>query len=137
MIERAYYIAILEYLYGHYENSGQRSNGTPTGKLLGIVESRANLKALGASLKDAGFPKTEYLLGNEGIALLERVGGFFFSDMEDRILARHIDELKAGHSIIAIAVPSDGVDEATRIASGHGARRLVYFGPMTITWLTK
>jgi hypothetical protein len=110
---------------------------TPSGKLLGIVESRAMLDALGANLKTAGFAKTEYLIGDEGVALLERVDGFFFSDMEDRVLARHIEELKAGHIIVAIEAPSDRVDEATRIASENGARRLVYFGPMTITWLTK
>ena len=69
--------------------------------------------------------------------MLERVDGFFFSDMEDRVLARHIEELKAGHIIVAIEAPSDRVDEATRIASENGARRFVYFGPMTITWLAK
>jgi hypothetical protein len=109
----------------------------PTGKLLGIVETRANLEALAASFKAAGFTKLEYLFGEEGVALLERVDRFFFSDMEDRVLARHIEELKAGHKIVAIEVPSDRVEEATRIASEHGARRLVYFGRMTVTWLTK
>jgi hypothetical protein len=109
----------------------------PTGKLLGIVETRANLEALAASFKAAGFTKLEYLVGEEGVALLERVDRFFFSDMEDRVLARHIEELKAGHKIVAIEVPSDRVEEATRIASEHGARRLVYFGRMTVTWLTK
>jgi hypothetical protein len=110
---------------------------SPTGKLLGIVETRANLEALAASLKPAGFTKIEYLIGDEGVALLERVDGFFFSDMEDRVLARHIEELKAGHKIVAIEVPSGRVNEATRIASENGARRLVYFGLMTITWQTK
>jgi hypothetical protein len=57
--------------------------------------------------------------------------------MEDRVLARHIEELKAGHTIVVVEAPSDRVDEATQIASEHGARRLVYFGRMTITWLTK
>jgi hypothetical protein len=111
--------------------------GSPTGKLLGVVETRTNLEALAASLKSAGFTKLEYLIGEEGVALLERVDGFFFSDMEDRVLARHIEELKAGNKIVAIEVPSDRVDEATRIASENGARRLVYFGLLTVTWLTK
>jgi hypothetical protein len=110
---------------------------TPTGKLLGVLESRADLESLGANLKAAGFVKTEYLVGDEGVSLLERVDGFFFSDMEDRILARHIEELKAGNIIVAIETPSDRIDEATAIATEQGARRLVYFGPMTITWLTK
>ena len=109
----------------------------PSGKMLGIVETRANLEALANSFKAAGFTKSEYLVGEEGVALLERVDGFFFSDMEDRVLARHIEELSAGHKIVAIEVPSDRVEEATRIASENGARRLVYFGPLTVTWLTK
>jgi hypothetical protein len=111
--------------------------GLPTGKLLGIVETPSNLENLAVGLKAASFSKVEYLIGEDGIALLERVDGFFFSDLEDRVLARHIEELKAGHMIVAIEVPSDRVDEATRIASEHGGRRLVYFGPMTVTWLTK
>ena len=109
----------------------------PSGKMLGIVETRANLEALADSLKAAGFTKCEYLVGDEGVTLLERVDGFFFSDMEDRVLARHIEELKAGNKIVAMEIPSDRVDEASRIASEHGARRLVYFGRMTVTWLTK
>jgi hypothetical protein len=109
----------------------------PTGKLLGIVDTRESLKSLASGLAAAGFKKIESLAGEDGVALLERVDQFFFSDMEDRVLARHIQELKAGHIIIAIEVPSDRVEEATRIASEHDARRLVYFGRMTITWLTK
>lgn len=111
--------------------------GAPTGKLLGIVESRESLGPLSEGLKTAGFTKIEGLSGDEGVALLERVDQFFFSDMEERVLARHIQELKAGHIIVAIGVPADRVEEATRIASEHGAQRLVYFGRMTITWLTK
>jgi hypothetical protein len=110
---------------------------SPTGKLLGVVETRANLEALATGLKAAGFPKIEYLVGEEGVTLLERVNKFFFSDMEERVLARHIEELKAGHKIVAVEVPSDRVDEATRIASELGTGRLVYFGWMTVTWLTK
>lgn len=111
--------------------------GSPSGKLLGIVDTRVNLEALSANLKSAEFSKIEYLVGEEGVALLERVSGFFFSDMEERVVARHIEELKAGHFIIAVEVARDRVDEATRIGSEHGARRLVYMGPMTVTWLTK
>jgi hypothetical protein len=109
----------------------------PTGKLLGIVDTQAILKTVVKRLEAAGFNKVERIIGEDGVALLERVDRFFFSDMEDRVLARHIDELKAGHMIVAIEVPSDRVDEATRIASEHGARRLVHFGRMTVTWLTK
>jgi hypothetical protein len=79
----------------------------------------------------------ETISGEEGVRLLERVHTFFFSDMEERVLKRHIDELKAGHIVVAIKAPSDRVNEATEIASQNGARRLVHFGALTVTWLTK
>jgi hypothetical protein len=56
--------------------------------------------------------------------------------MEERVLQRHIQELKEGHFIIAVDTASDRVDEAVRVATQHGARRLVHFGLMTITWHT-
>ena len=109
----------------------------PTGKVLGIVDARPQLDSLVVALKEAGFNRVEALRGDEGVALLERVGTFFFSDMEERVLARHVDELKAGHVIVAIAAPPERVEEAVRVASKNGARRLVHFGPLTVTWHTK
>jgi hypothetical protein len=108
----------------------------PAGKILGIVDTRNEFEALVPALAEAGFDKVQALVGDEGVALLERVNGFFFSDMEDRVLERHIRELKAGHFIVGIETPSDRVDEAARIATQYGARRLVHFGPWRITWLT-
>lgn len=109
----------------------------PKGKVLGVVHTRAELDALVRALQSAGFEEIEALNGDEGVHLLERIGTFFFSDTEDQILAKHIEELKAGHTIVAIKTPSDRVDEAVRVASQAGARHLVHFGPWTITWLTK
>lgn len=56
--------------------------------------------------------------------------------MEERVLTRHIEELKAGHIIVAIQAPADHVDEAVDVASQNGARRLVHFGQWQITWHT-
>ena len=109
----------------------------PKGKVLGIVDTRAEVDVLVKALGAAGFEKVEALQGDEGIGLLERVGTFFFSDMEERVIDRHLEELKAGHTIIAITTESDRVDEAVRVASQNGARRLVHFGPLTVTWHTK
>jgi hypothetical protein len=110
----------------------------PTGKVLGIVDTRADFDRLVSALRDAGFDKIEALVGEEGIALLERVGTFFFSDMEERVINRHIEELQAGHVIVAItAAPHERVADAVRVASQNGARRLVHFGPLTVTWHTK
>ena len=109
----------------------------PKGKLLGIVDTRADVDRLASALHEAGFAKIDALFGKEGIALLKRIGTFFFSDMEGRVINRHIKELKAGHVIVAIAAPRNRVKEAVRVASQHGARRLVHFGRLTITWYTK
>jgi hypothetical protein len=111
--------------------------GVPTGKLLGIVDTRAEFDDVVRALKSAGFDKITAICGEEGVQLLERVSTFFFSDMEERVLNRHIEELKAGHIIVGIEAPSDRVDEAASVATQHGVRRLVHFGLMTITWLTK
>ena len=118
------------------EDTGQ-TLGSPAGKLLGILDTREHLEGLAKDLASAGATKVENLVGEDGVALLERVDRFFFSDMEDRVLARHIEELKAGNTILAIEVPSDQVQEASRVATARGVRRLVYFGQMTVTWLTK
>jgi hypothetical protein len=111
--------------------------GSPTGKVLGIVDSKSICENVALSLQAAGFPKVQVLVGEEGIRLLERVDQFFFSDMEERVLARHLEELRAGHAIIAITTPADRVNEAVSVASELGARRLVHFGSLTVTWLTK
>lgn len=114
-----------------------QSLGPPTGKVLGIVDTRAEFDDLARVLESSGFNQLEALWGDKGVNLLERINTFFFSDMEDRVLKRHIDELKAGRFILLIQVPSNRVDEAVRLASEHGARRLVHFGLSTVTWHTK
>jgi hypothetical protein len=111
--------------------------GIPTGKVLGIVDTRAEFDNLVQALKSAGFSKITAICGDEGVQLLERVSTFFFSDMEERVLNRHIEELKSGSIIVGIESPSDRVDEAVRVAKQHGARRLVHFGLTTITWHTR
>ena len=109
----------------------------PTGKMLGIVDTQADFDRVIPALEKAGFKKIQALFGDDGIQLLERVQTFFFSDMEERILNRHLEELKAGHMIVLIETPSEKVEEAANIASKNGVRRLVHFGMATVTWLTK
>jgi hypothetical protein len=111
--------------------------GVPTGKVLGIVDTRAEFDEVVRALRGAGFNKITAIWGEEGVQLLERVSMFFFSDMEERVLIRHIEELKAGHIIVGIEAPSDRVDEAVSVAEQYGARRLVHFGWLTITSHTK
>ena len=109
----------------------------PRGKILGVVDKPADVDGLARALESAGFRNIEEISGTEGVHLLERINGFFFSDAEEQVLARHIEELKAGHLIITIEVPSDRVEEAVSVASQNGARQLMHFGWATLTWLTK
>lgn len=117
-------------------DEGQTLN-TPTGKTLGIVDTREQFNDLVRALEAAGLKNVQYLHGEEGVHLLERVNTFFFSDMEERVLNRHLEELKAGRAIVAIETPADRRDEVVQLATQHGTRRLVHFGLMTVTWLTK
>lgn len=107
----------------------------PRGKVLGIVDAEAQFDEVVAALKRAGFDGITTLHGEDGVQLLERVNNFFFSDMEERVLERHIQELNQGHFIIAVETPSSRAEEAANIASEYGARRLVHFGLLTVTWL--
>jgi len=109
----------------------------PLGKVLGVVDTQKQLDEVTAALQNAGFPKITAVKGDDGVNLLERLEGFFFSDAEERVLARHIDELKAGHFVFAVAASGDRVNDMAEIASRHGARFLVHFGLATVTWLTK
>jgi hypothetical protein len=118
------------------EDAGQTLH-TPTGKVLGVVDTWAAFDDLVEALSSAGFDEIEEMDGTDGIHLLERIHTFFFSDMESRILEWHLNELRQGHIIIMIPTPSDRIDEVQEIASHYGAHQLVHYGYLTITWLTK
>lgn len=111
--------------------------GSPAGKVLGIVDSREDCEKVAEALAAVGIPKVRVLVGDDGIQLLERVNQFFFSDMEDRVLRRHLEELRAGHAVAVIDAPSEQIDEVVRVASANGARRLVHFGMLTVSWLSE
>ncbi len=117
-------------------DEGQTLN-PPTGKLVGIINTRADFDNVVRAMEGVGLTSIEALCGEDGVNLLERVHTFFFSDMEERVLQRHIQELKAGHIVALIKIPADRIDEIAKIATQNGARRLVYFGFTVVTWLTK
>jgi hypothetical protein len=114
-----------------------QSLGVPTGKVLGIVDTGVELDDVVQALNNAGFNKITAISGEDGVQLLERVSTFFFSDMEERVLNRHIEELKSGNIIIGIETQAERVHEAVSVAKQNGARRLVHFGLMTVTWHTR
>lgn len=109
----------------------------PTGKVLCVVDSRAEFDQMVRGLEIAGIKKVEYLVGEEGLHLLERIDRFFFSDSEGPVLQRHIEELKAGHGVVAFEAESNQIEKAVDIASSNGAHYIVHFGILAVTWLKK
>ena len=109
----------------------------PHGKVLGVVDTQKQFDEVVSALKKAGFDKVTAVHGEDGVNLLERVDGFFFSDGNERILHRHIAELQAGHLIFAVQTPSSQAEEVAQVAAENGARFLVHFGFATTTWLVK
>lgn len=108
----------------------------PLGKILGILDKRSEFASLSQELVKAGFDDVELFEGEDGVQLLDRVNGFFFSDMEERVLNKHAAELKAGHVVVMIKTPDDRIDAAVGIANFHGVRGIVHFGAATVTQYT-
>lgn len=111
--------------------------GVPTGKVLGIVDSRAKFDELAQAFKKAGFEK-EYgdlrrrrrsVSRTRQHVLLQRFGKTGAEQAYRRTEGRQHHR--------CYRRPPQRVDEAVQLATQHGARRLVHFGRMTITWHTK
>jgi len=109
--------------------------GYPSGKVVGVVDTQAQFDEVVAALKKAGFEGIRALHGADGLQLLDRVNSFFFNQYEERVLQRHIQELEQGHFIFSVPTSSGRAQEAANVASEHGARVLVHFGYLTLTWL--
>ncbi len=109
--------------------------GYPRGKVVGVVDTQGQFDEVVAALKKAGFDGIQALHGADGLQLLERVNTFFFNQYEERALQRHIQELEQGHFIFSVPTPSSRAQEAANVASEDGARFLVHFGYLTLTWL--
>jgi hypothetical protein len=107
----------------------------PTGRVLGVVETRKQLDEVAAALKQVGFDKVRVVHGDDGVKLLERFEGVFWGDAEGPILQRHLDELKRGHGVFAVQTSSKQAAEVAEIAARHGARFVVHFGFAAVTWL--
>lgn len=107
----------------------------PSGKVVGVVDTQAQLDEVVAALKKAGFDNIRALQGADGLQLLERIDTFFFNQYEERVLQRHIQELQQGHFLFSVQTSSSRAQEAANVASEHGARFLVHFGFLTLSWL--
>jgi hypothetical protein len=117
-------------------DEGQRLP-SPSGRVIGAVDTKAELDEAESALRTAGFEKNEVLYGPDGIELMKRLRGvFFLGDEEASVIERNIAELEQGHYIIAIHASSGGAKQAAEIAASHGVRSLTHFGMWVNTRLT-
>ncbi len=114
---------------------------TPTGKVVGFLDSKAEYDSFAAAVQSAGIPTTNVtsLFGEDGLQLLERQKehSFFFGDSEDSVIHQSILELGHGHYAVAVDV-SDRVQalQIVKLAVQHGGHGLRYFGLWATELLT-
>ena len=117
-------------------DEGQRLP-SPSGRVIGAVDTKAKLDEAISALRTAGFERFEVLYGPDGIELMKRLQGvFFLGEEEESVIKRNISELNQGHYIIAIHASSEGVKQVAEIAASHGVRSLTHFGMWVNTRLT-
>ena len=93
---------------------GDQPEKSPFGKVIGVVESQAQLLTVTEALAKLGVHDVEVLEGAIGIKLLEgeqdAVAGCFLGDMEAEMVHRYRDAVKAGQIVFAARVESEIAD---------------------------
>jgi hypothetical protein len=116
---------------------GQSLN--PYGRVIGVADSKAEVDAIVRALTEAEIPESDisYLEGGDGVHLLERAEGFFFSDAEESALVEHLKELKAGGFVIRVkAASEEDAKRIAEIAGRHGGKHFAFFGMWVVTQVT-
>jgi hypothetical protein len=108
----------------------------PQGRAIGFVDTKPQCEAIVRALNAAGYPdsKITILFGDEGVHLLKRLEGFFFSDAELGLIKFSEQQLRLGHYGLGIEV--EDRDEAVRVTSlctPLGGHSFDYFG----TWFNE
>ncbi len=97
----------------------------PQGRAIGFVDTKPQCRSGRAGgLNAAGYPdsKITILFGEEGVHLLKRLEGFFFSDAELGLIKFSEQQLRLGHYGLGVEVESR--DEAVRVTNAlHSAGR--------------
>jgi hypothetical protein len=111
---------------------------SPTGKIIGFMDGKAEFEAFAEAVRAAGFPgaKITSLYGQDGIQLLERLkeNSFFFGDSEDSVIQLSIRELEQGHYAAAVEVADhQQAVEIANLAKPLGGHGFTYFG----TWVSE
>jgi hypothetical protein len=108
----------------------------PQGRAIGFVDTQSQCEAVERALNAAGFAdsKITVLYGDDGLHLLKRLEGFFFSDAELGLIKFSEQQLRLGHYGLGVEVESR--EDAVRVAeisSPLGAHSWDYFG----TWFNE
>lgn len=110
---------------------------TPYGRLIGIVESPDQFRAVSDVLKQLGVRDIDLLDGASGVETLEddkkAVSHFFFGDMEEVMVKRYLAAVKNGHSVFAAVVEPKSVEQAAGMVKALGATEIIHFGEWVIT----
>ena len=107
------------------------------GKLVGVVQSRQQLKTLCESLAVLGIEDVEAFDDLTGIAQLEKwkesVSQYLFGDTEGKTLQRYLDAVKNENIVFTAVVKSSAANNAAETAKSHDATDVTHFGNAVVT----
>lgn len=116
---------------------GDQPDKSPFGKVIGVVENRAQLHAVTEALSQLKVNDVEVLEGVKGINVLkgeeDAVAGCFLGDMEAEMVRCYLDAVQAGRIVFAARVDSGIADQAAETAKARGASDVVHFGVLVVT----
>lgn len=109
------------------------------GRVIGFVDTEADLQAILQALEAAGFAKTTVAVfqGAHGIRCLEQLRTEISSDDEKDVIDSCLEELRSGH--IGIELEVENQDQARLIAETAAqfhARHFTYFGPWSTMFVS-
>ena len=106
------------------------------GRLIGVIQSRQQLKPLCVSLNTLGIREVEVFDGPAGVTKLEKwkkgVSQYFFGDMEGEMLRRYVHAVRNDHIVFAAVVEAEAFSNAAETARTQGATEMTHFGQFVI-----
>ena len=103
------------------------------GRLIGVLDTRAQVDAAISALHSAGIPDSDLILlkGQDGINLIQRFekAQWFFSDLPDELVSRDKSVLAEGRYVLGIKVPNGRrAREIAALMKEHGGHGFMHFG---------
>lgn len=106
------------------------------GKVVGVVQTQAQLQAISTAMAEAGHLQTEVFEGTGGLAILigdeKESSHCFLGDMEEAMAHRYVSAAKQGSLVFSIPVGSGNASDVAEIAIAQGAVDVVHIGQWVI-----